>query len=44
MTSNQIKRLTADAVDSLPLAADVGLAVKAKRRGHRHAAGHRSRF
>ncbi len=29
MTSNQIKRLTADAVDSLPLAADVGLAVKA---------------
>src|SRR3977135_2413610 len=29
MTSNQIKRLTDDAVDSLPLAADVGLAIKA---------------
>jgi len=29
MTSNQIKRLTDDAIDSLPLAADVGLAIKA---------------
>jgi transposase len=29
MTSNQIKRLTADAIDSLPLTADVGLAIKA---------------
>ena len=29
MTSNQIKRLTNDAIDSLPLAADVGLAIKA---------------
>jgi transposase len=28
MTSNQIKRLTADAIDSMPLAADVGLAMK----------------
>src|SRR5208282_570284 len=28
MTSNQIKRLTADAIDKLPLAADVGLAIK----------------
>src|ERR1700739_400566 len=30
MTSNQIKRLTNDAIDSLPLATDVGLAIKAK--------------
>jgi transposase len=29
MTSNQIKRLTVDAIDQLPLAADVGLAIKA---------------
>jgi hypothetical protein len=29
MTSNQIKRLTGDTIDSLPLAADVGLAIKA---------------
>lgn len=29
MTSNQIKRLTDDTIDSLPLAADVGLAIKA---------------
>jgi len=29
MTSNQIKQLTADTIDSLPLAADVGLAIKA---------------
>lgn len=29
MTSNQIKRLTDDAVDSLPLGEDVGLAIKA---------------
>jgi hypothetical protein len=29
MTSNQIKRLTDDAIDSLPLAADVSLAIKA---------------
>jgi len=29
MTSNQIKRLTEDTIDSLPLAADVGLAIKA---------------
>jgi transposase len=29
MTCNQIKRLTVDAVDKLPLAADVGLAIKA---------------
>src|ERR1700726_2241213 len=29
MTSNQIKRLTNDAIDHLPLAADVGLAIKA---------------
>ena len=29
MTSNQIKRLTNDAIDNLPLAADVGLAIKA---------------
>src|SRR5207244_12372799 len=29
MTSNQIKCLTANAIDSLPLAADVGLAIKA---------------
>ena len=29
MSCNQIKRLTADAVDALPLAADVGLAIKA---------------
>src|SRR5262245_48325823 len=29
MTSNQTKRLTADAVDQMPLAADVGLAIKA---------------
>ena len=29
MTSNQIKRLTAGAVDAMPLAGDVGLAVKA---------------
>jgi transposase len=28
MTSNQIQRLTADAIDKLPLAADVGLAIK----------------
>src|SRR6202165_4280875 len=28
MTSNQIKRLTADAIDRMPLAADVGLAIK----------------
>ena len=28
MTSNQIKRLTAAAIDKLPLAADVGLAIK----------------
>ncbi|MBR0832684.1 IS110 family transposase [Bradyrhizobium manausense] len=29
MTSNQIKRLTDDTIDSLPVAADVGLAIKA---------------
>jgi transposase len=29
MTSNQIKRLAADAIDEMPLAADVGLAIKA---------------
>lgn len=29
MTCNQVKRLTVDAVDGLPLAADVGLAIKA---------------
>jgi transposase len=29
MTSNQIKRLTGDTIDSLPLAADIGLAIKA---------------
>ena len=29
MTSNQIKRLTDDTIDSLPFAADVGLAIKA---------------
>jgi transposase len=29
MTSNQIKRLTNDAIDNLPVAADVGLAIKA---------------
>nr|WP_315739235.1 MULTISPECIES: transposase [unclassified Bradyrhizobium] len=29
MTSNQIKRLTNDTIDSLPLVADVGLAIKA---------------
>src|SRR4051812_37016446 len=29
MTSNQVKRLTADTIDSMPLAADVGLAMKA---------------
>jgi transposase len=29
MTSNQIKRLTGDAIDSLSVAADVGLAIKA---------------
>ena len=29
MTSNQIKRLTDDTIDSLPLEADVGLAIKA---------------
>src|SRR5438046_7309113 len=29
MTSNQIKRLTDDAIDDIPLAADVGLAIKA---------------
>ena len=29
ITSNQIKRLTDDTIDSLPLAADVGLAIKA---------------
>src|SRR5258705_10368753 len=29
MTSNQIKRLTDDTIDSLPLAADVGLAINA---------------
>src|SRR6266540_4829277 len=29
MTSNQIKRLIDDTIDSLPLAADVGLAIKA---------------
>src|SRR5258707_15033720 len=29
MASNQIKRLTNDAIDSLPLEADVGLAIKA---------------
>ena len=29
MTSNQIKRLTADDIDRMPLAADVGLAIKA---------------
>lgn len=29
MTSNQIKRLTGDTIDSLPVAADVGLAIKA---------------
>ena len=29
MTSNQIKRLTGDAIDSMPVAADVGLAMKA---------------
>jgi transposase len=29
MTSNQIKRLTDDTIDSLPLASDVGLAIKA---------------
>jgi transposase len=29
MTCNQVKRLTVDAVDELPLAADVGLAIKA---------------
>jgi transposase len=29
MTSNQIKRLTDDTIDSLPMAADVGLAIKA---------------
>ncbi|MEP7031841.1 MAG: IS110 family transposase, partial [Pseudolabrys sp.] len=28
MTSNQIKRLTGDAIDNMPLAADVGLAIK----------------
>ena len=28
MTSNQIKRLTADAIDKMPLATDVGLAIK----------------
>jgi transposase len=28
MTSNQIKRLTIDAIDNMPLAADVGLAMK----------------
>ena len=28
MTSNQIKRLTADAIDEMPLATDVGLAIK----------------
>jgi transposase len=28
MTSNQIKRLTDDAIDQMPLAADVGLAIK----------------
>jgi transposase len=28
MTSNQIKRLTNDAIDQMPLAADVGLAIK----------------
>lgn len=28
MTSNQIKRLTTDAIDKMPLAADVGLAIK----------------
>jgi len=29
MTSNQVKRLTPEAVDKMPLAADVGLAIKA---------------
>jgi transposase len=29
MTSNQVKRLTADTIDSMPVAADVGLAMKA---------------
>jgi transposase len=29
MTSNQVKRLTADAINSMPVAADVGLAMKA---------------
>lgn len=28
MTANQVKRLTADAIDKMPLAADVGLAIK----------------